>query len=76
VTGRVPEGTLLTFAEVRLVPKLKPFLTYEQQLDKLIGEKNLVINDRRYAEDMLSQIGYFTLISGYKELYRNQTTKK
>jgi len=76
VTGRVPAGTLLTFTEVRLVAKLKPFLTYEQQLDKLIDEKNLVIKDRRYAEDMLSQVGYFTLISGYKHLYRNPTTKK
>jgi len=76
VTGRVPVGTLLTFTEARMVTKLKPFLSYEQQLDKLIDEKNLVINDRRYAKDTLSQVGYFTLISGYKELYRNPTTKK
>ena len=60
VTGRVPAGALFTFTGVRLMAKAKPFLTYEQQLDKLIYEKNLVITDRRYAEDMLSQIGYFT----------------
>ena len=54
----------------------KPFLSYEQQINKLTDEKNLVINDRKYAEDVLQQIGYFTLISGYKDLYINPTTKK
>jgi len=56
VTGRVPAGTLLTFTEVRLVSKLKPFLTYEQQLNKLINEKNLVIKDRRYAETIFQSM--------------------
>lgn len=54
----------------------KPFMTYEQQINKLIDEKNLVINDKLYAEKILKQIGYFTLISGYKDLLRNPTTKK
>ena len=54
----------------------KPFLTYEQQINKLANEKNLVISNKKYAEDMLQQIGYFTLISGYKDLYINPTTKK
>jgi abortive infection bacteriophage resistance protein len=58
------------------MPSTKPFLNYEQQLDKLIYEKNLVIGDRNYAEKFLKQIGYFTLVSGYKELFRNPTTKK
>ena len=58
------------------MPTPKPFLTYEQQLYKLTSEKNLVINDREYAEKMLKQIGYFALVSGYKELFRNPTTKK
>jgi abortive infection bacteriophage resistance protein len=51
-------------------------MTYEQQLYKLSCEKNLVIENEQYAEEMLRQIGYFTLISGYKELYVNPTTRK
>jgi abortive infection bacteriophage resistance protein len=54
----------------------KPFLSYEQQLDKLQNEKNLIITDRGYAERTLKRIGYFALVSGYKTLLRNPTTKK
>lgn len=54
----------------------KPFLTYDGQIEKLEKEKNLVISDREYAEFMLKQIGYFGLISGYKELFKNKTTNK
>ncbi|MCL2221797.1 MAG: Abi family protein [Oscillospiraceae bacterium] len=56
--------------------KGKPFLTYTQQLDKLADDKNLVINDRDYAESVLKHIGYYSLISGYKKLFRNPTTRK
>jgi abortive infection bacteriophage resistance protein len=58
------------------MPTSKPFLTYEQQLNKLTNEKNLVIANRKYAEQMLKQVGYFSLVSGYKELFRNPTTNK
>ena len=54
----------------------KPFLSYEQQLDKLEKEKGLSIPNREYAENMLRQISYFTLISGYKEPFKNSTTKQ
>ncbi|MCL2662353.1 MAG: Abi family protein [Oscillospiraceae bacterium] len=54
----------------------KPFLTYTQQIDKLEHEKNLVIADRNYAEAMLKQNSYYALISGYKKLFWNTTTKK
>ena len=61
-----------------LVPKKnpKPFLSYSQQIDKLINEKNLQIRDKAYAEETLKRISYFALISGYKDLYRNPTIKK
>lgn len=52
------------------------FLTYEQQIAKLVNEKNLTINDIEYAIDALKQIGYFALIGGYKELFKNPTTQK
>ena len=52
------------------------FLTYEQQLNKLINDKNLIIPDKEYATNILKQIGYFALIGGYKDLFKNNTTKK
>lgn len=54
----------------------KPFLTYTEQLDKLVNEKNLIISDRDYAEAVLKRISYFALIGGYKKLFRNPTTDK
>jgi len=54
----------------------KPFLTYTQQLDKLINEKNLVVDDRDSAEATLKRVSYFALIGGYKKLFRNPTTRK
>lgn len=52
------------------------FLTYEQLIDKLANEKNLVISDEQFAISALKRIGYFALIGGYKELFKNPTTKK
>lgn len=52
------------------------FLTYEQQIEKLINDKNLIITDKTYAIATLKQIGYFALIGGYKGLFKNSTTKK
>ena len=52
------------------------FLTYEQQLNKLVNDKNLIINNQKYAIDTLKEVGYFALVGGYKELYKNPTTKK
>ena len=37
----------------------KPFLTYEQQIEKLQDEKGLIINDKEYAKAMLKQNSYF-----------------
>ena len=54
----------------------KPFLSYQQQIDKLENEKNFVITDRDYAESVLKRIGYFALIGGYKKPFKNPTTQK
>lgn len=54
----------------------KYFLTYQQQMEKLQQEKGLIINDLAYAEDMLKRNSYFALITGYKRLFKNKTTKK
>lgn len=60
----------------------KPFLTYQQQLDKLSNSKNLIINNYSSASQALHNIGYFSLIGGYKtpfinpmsRLYQNNAT--
>ena len=75
VTGRVPAGALLHIRGDDL-PVNKPFLSYTQQLDKLENEKNLIISDRQYAETVLKRISYFALVSGYKSLLINPTTRK
>ncbi len=53
----------------------KPFLTYEQQLEKLTKEKHLIINNPEFAAQKLQELGYFTLISGYKEPFRDPMTR-
>lgn len=51
----------------------KPFLSYEDQLNKLENEKALTISNREYAMTMLQRIGYFSLIGGYKAPFKNPT---
>ena len=53
----------------------KPFLSFDDQIDHLVNNKNLTIANRNYAKDMLKQIGYFGLIGGYKTPFKNSTTK-
>lgn len=48
----------------------KPFLTYEQQLIKLRDEKHIVITDETETLCKLQQVGYYSLVSGYKHLFR------
>lgn len=54
----------------------KPFLSFEAQINHLENNKNLTISDYDYAKRMLRQIGYFSLIGGYKTPFKNPTTKK
>jgi Abortive infection bacteriophage resistance protein len=56
------------------MPKI--FLNYEQQIEKLEYEKNLIIMDKEYAKEILKQTSYYSLIGGYKDIFKNQTTKK
>lgn len=52
----------------------KPFLAYPQQIQKL-KDKHLIILDDDEAKLTLQRYGYFALISGYKDLFKNPTTK-
>jgi len=54
----------------------KTFLTFQAQISFLEHDKNLLVKDYNFAETMLKQIGYFSLIGGYKIPFKNHTTKK
>jgi len=54
----------------------KPFLTFQAQISFLEQDKNLLVEDYTFAEAMLKQIGYFSLIGGYKTPFKNPTTHK
>ena len=54
----------------------KPFLNYDEQVNNLVSKKNLCINDADFAKSKLKEIGYFTLIGGYKRPIKNLETRK
>ena len=56
--------------------KKKGFLTYDEQIAFLKEEKNLEIQDEEYAKKILFKTGYFPLINGYKETYKNPITSQ
>ena len=48
----------------------KQFLTYDEQITFLEEKKGLIIPDKEYARKILLKIGYFPLINGYKEVFK------
>ena len=54
----------------------KPYLTIDQQIQKLSDDKGLIISDTIFAKSMLTNVGYFSLIGGYKNLFTNPMTRK
>lgn len=54
----------------------KPYLSIEQQLRNLVNNKHLIIDDEAAAKEALVDIGYFSLIGGYKSSFINLTTHK
>ena len=48
----------------------KQFLTYDEQITFLEEKKGLIISDKEYARRTLLKIGYFPLINGYKEVFK------
>lgn len=55
---------------------IKPFITYSDQLNVLIQKKRLIISDLSYAEGKLHDIGYYSLIDGYKDIFYNPMTRE
>ena len=54
----------------------KPYLTVSQQIQHLINKKSLIVTDVAYAEQKLTDIGYCSLIGGYKTPFINSMTRK
>ena len=50
----------------------KTFFTYDEQIEKLEKEKQLVISDPEFAKTTLQKLGYFSLIGGYKDLFKHK----
>lgn len=51
----------------------KQFLTYDEPITFLEEKKGLIISDKEYARKTLLKIGYFPLINGYKEVFKEST---
>lgn len=54
---------------------MKPFITYSEQINNLIKKKHLNISNRSYAKNKLLNIGYYSLIDGYKDIFYNPMTR-
>lgn len=52
------------------------FLTYNQQINKLSTDKGLSISDLDFARQALKEIGYFSLIGGYKTPFIDPMTRR
>lgn len=46
----------------------KPFKTYDEMLS-LMEERNIIINDKEFAKNALSNLSYYSLINGYKNTF-------
>ena len=51
----------------------KPFLDYAAQLEHL-SHKGLIIPDREQAVNILTKISYYSLINGYKDIFKDPNT--
>ena len=54
---------------------IKPFITYSDQINILTQKKQLNISDLSYAQGKLRDIGYYSLIDGYKDIFYNPMTR-
>ena len=54
--------------------KQKKFVTFDEQVDLIINHKHITVVDKENAKDILSRIGYFPLMEGYKHLFRKQNS--
>ena len=78
-TGRKTCGPSFFYTKMygENMPKkpIKPFITYSDQINILTQKKQLNIYDLSYAEGKLHDIGYYSLIDGYKDIFYNPMTR-
>lgn len=53
----------------------KTFKSYDELLKYLQKDKHLIICDFEYAKHILTKTSYFSLISGYKDIFKHPTTQ-
>ena len=54
--------------------ELKPALTYDEQIIKLIDDHNLKVPNKNFAEEILKKVNYYRL-SGYGIGLKNMITR-
>lgn len=52
----------------------RKFVAFDEQVDLIINDKHITVVDKENAKDILSRIGYFPLMEGYKHLFRKQNS--
>ena len=53
----------------------KTFKSYDELLEHLQKDKHLIICDSEYAKHTLTKTGYFSLISGYKDVFKYPSSR-
>jgi abortive infection bacteriophage resistance protein len=53
----------------------KPFLSYEQLINKLVSEKGLRVENRDFARQALETYSYYDLVNGYQEVFLDNNNK-
>lgn len=53
---------------------IKKFMSFDEQIDHLKNIKKLEIPDERFAREMLKRTCYYSLIAGYKNIYKDPDT--
>lgn len=73
VVRKALRGPFVIFREIqrRRENEEKRIFNICEQIVFLKEEKNLEIQDEEYAKKILFKTGYFPLINGYKEAYKN-----
>lgn len=72
---KAPAGAFRYFARSTGDEKMaKPYRSYDDLLEFLQKDKNLIIEDVDTAKHILMKTSYFSLISGYKDTFKNPTT--
>lgn len=54
---------------------IEVFKTHNELINKLMNDKNLIIDDVDFAQEKLKELGYFNIIGGYKTPFIDPSTR-